>query len=197
MSKQPDYPWFAIVRGNTLEQGDLLPDCPRLLLPAASAGAGEVVSERERVDAIILTQSCDMAVHADGECEAAEVLVCPFRLKKDLANHPLFHKDAAWEEVRKGRRPYFHVLNECAIDGHEQDFALVDFHDLYTLPVALAARSPPRAATGCVCCRRTASTCRRRSPGCSCASGCRPTFRRSGSGSKRQAVRQSGDRGVP
>ncbi len=145
MSQQPDYPWFAVVRGSTLEQGDMLRDCPRLHLPAASAGAGQVVSERERVNAIILTQSCDMALRADGGCEAAEVLDCRFRLKKDLANHPLFRKDEAWEEVRKGRRPYFHVLNECVIEGHEQDFALVDFHDLFTLPMPLVREFADKA----------------------------------------------------
>jgi hypothetical protein len=61
----------------------------------------------------------------------------PFFTKKDLASHPLFRKDEAWEEVRQGRRPFYQVLNESRIEGHEQDFVLIDFHDLFTLSVGL------------------------------------------------------------
>jgi hypothetical protein len=56
---------------------------------------------------------------------------------RDLQEHPLFRKQETWEEVRKGRRPFFHVLDACRIAGHEQDFALVDFHALFTLGVPL------------------------------------------------------------
>ena len=34
--------------------------------------------------------------------------------------------------------PFYHVLNECKIPGLEQDFALIDFHALFTLSVQLA-----------------------------------------------------------
>ena len=137
MPPQPEYPWFAVVTGDVLEQGDLLRGCPRFLMPPGAYLEGEVTFERGQVDAVVLTQSCDLAVRLDGACEAVEILLCPFVLKKDLSDHPLFRRDEVWEDVRKGRRPYFHVLNECVIEGHEQDFALLDFHSLFTLPVAL------------------------------------------------------------
>ncbi len=136
-AEAPDFPWYRVVRGDDLEQGDLLFGCPRFVVPAAAATAGDVTLAREAVDAVILTQSCDLAVRADGQCEAADILLCPLHLKKDLSQHPVFKKDEAWEEVRKGRRPFFHVLNECRLPGHEKDFALIDFHGLFTLGVAL------------------------------------------------------------
>lgn len=121
-----------------MEQGDLLLGCPRFVIPPdAVRGEEGVVLTRQTVDAIVLTQSCDLAVRADGECEATDVLLCPFYLKKDLQEHPVFRRDDAWEEVRKGRRPFFHVLDACRLAGHEQDFALVDFHALFTLSVPL------------------------------------------------------------
>ena len=108
------------------------------MVPAAAATAGDVTLEREAVDAAILTQSCDLAVRADGQCEAADVLLCPLYFKKDLAQHPVFKKDEAWERLARVRRPFVHVLNECRLPGHEKDFALIDFHGLFTLGVAVA-----------------------------------------------------------
>ena len=71
MTEQPDYPWYRVVRGSELEQGDLLLGCPRFVIPpdATRVNAGLVVT-RETVDAIVLTQSCDLAVRSDGDCEA-------------------------------------------------------------------------------------------------------------------------------
>ena len=85
----------------------------------------------------LFSQSCDLAIRADGECEATDVLLCPFYFKHDLRDHPVFRKEEAWEEVRKGRRPFFHVLNECRLGGHKQDFVLIDFHAVFTLGVSL------------------------------------------------------------
>jgi len=138
VSERLDYPWYGVVRGRELEQGDLLVGCPRFVIPpdATRVDAGLVVT-RERVDAVVLTQSCDLAVRSGGDCEATDVLLCPFYLMRDLQEHPLFRKQETWEEVRKGRRPFFHVLDACRIAGHEQDFALVDFHALFTLGVPL------------------------------------------------------------
>jgi hypothetical protein len=107
------------------------------VIPPSLAQTNRGTGEREVVDAVILTQSCDLAIRADGGCEATDVLLCPFYAKKDLAHHPVFRKDEFWEEVRKGRRPFYHVLPECLIPGHEQDFVLIDFHALFTLPVAM------------------------------------------------------------
>jgi hypothetical protein len=137
MAAPLEYPWFAIVDGDELQQGDMLRGCPRFVLPPDASEDREFGLDRQRLNAIIVTQSCDLAIRANGQCEVKDVLLCRFYGRKELATHQAFGKDDAWEDVRKGRRPYFHVLNECVIEGHEQDFVLVDFHDLFTLPVAL------------------------------------------------------------
>lgn len=137
MWQLPEYPWFAVTSGNSLEQGDLLRGCPHFILPHSLAHTNNAVTERRVVDAVVLTQSCDLVTRPDGACEATDILLCPFDSRKDLMNHPVYRKDEAWEEVRKGRRPFFHVLNECKIAGLEQDFALIDFHALFTLSVPL------------------------------------------------------------
>src|SRR3954452_1411538 len=66
MSIQPEYPWFAVVTGEALEHGDLLRGCPRFLLPPGASAQGELALQRGQVDSVVLTQSCDLAVRADG-----------------------------------------------------------------------------------------------------------------------------------
>jgi hypothetical protein len=138
VAKRMEFPWYRAVRGSVLEQGDLLIGCPRFVIPVDALDAEtDVVLRRETIDAIILTQSCDLAIRPDGECEATDVLLCPFYLKNDLQEHPVFRREDAWEEVRKGRRSFFHVLDSCRLAGHDQDFALIDFHGIFTLNVLL------------------------------------------------------------
>lgn len=137
MTEALGYPWFSVVRGAELAQGDLMLGCPRFALPADASRADNVVLTRESVDAVVLTQSCDLAVRADGGCEATDVLLCAVYFKGDLKDHPAFRKWETWEEVRKGRRPFFHVLDSCQLPGHEGDFCLVDFHSIFTLNIAL------------------------------------------------------------
>lgn len=50
MSERSDYPWYGVVRGRELEQGDLLVGCPRFVIPpdATRVDTGLVVT-RERV----------------------------------------------------------------------------------------------------------------------------------------------------
>src|SRR5438128_1270015 len=74
MVQQPNYPWFTVVRGPELEQGDLLRSCPRFILPSDAGSKPDMLYSRGEVDAVILTQSCDLAIRADGECEATDVL---------------------------------------------------------------------------------------------------------------------------
>src|SRR5438477_6872454 len=129
-----DYPWYTSATGDVIEQGDILLGCPRLVVPVKAVtdpGAAEI--EVETVDAIILTQSCDLVIRADGRCEAADVMLCPVMQKKDLASHKLFQHDERWDEVRKGRQAYFHVLNACTLPNLNLDFLLIDFHHVYTL----------------------------------------------------------------
>ena len=79
MVEQMVNPWFGVVRGRVLEQGDLLRGCPRFVLPPDAAGTnGVVVLTRETVDAVVLSQLCDLVLRPAGECEATDVLLCPF-----------------------------------------------------------------------------------------------------------------------
>ena len=132
------YPWFESAPGSDLQQGDFLPGCP-ILRPSFSATAGNTAVQVNVSYAagIILTQSCDLAVRANGQCHSKEVLFCPVYSRGELANHPVFGRRSAWEEARKGRLPGYHVLNRCEVNGLERDFMLVDFSQVFTVDVAV------------------------------------------------------------
>lgn len=71
----PDFPWYGLANGRDLEQGDLLINCPRYVLPdLLPAGSPPVAVARNYVNAVVLTQSCDLAMRADGRCESPDVI---------------------------------------------------------------------------------------------------------------------------
>lgn len=130
----PEYPWFYVVSGDELHQGDILLDCPILRLPrdlTATPGRREVLIERQ--NAIILTQSCDLVIRADGRCLAEDAILAPFYQKFELGSDSTYRRDDAWEEARKGRHQGYHVLNQCVIEHHELDFAIVDLRRAFSL----------------------------------------------------------------
>lgn len=143
------YPWFAPVHGAELQQGDLLTGCP-ILRPSFSATTGDAAMRVtvSHAAGIIITQSCDLAVRADGRSHSKEVLFCPVYSRGELANHAVFGRRPAWEEARKGRLPGYHVLNRCDLAGHERDFMLADFSQVFTVDVGvireLAGGQAPR-----------------------------------------------------
>jgi hypothetical protein len=136
----PSYPWYRLVTGNELEQGDILLECPRFVVPAeALTDPGKHAVQIHAVDAIVLTQSCDLAIRADGSCKAKDVILCPLHFKEALtkAGDPKYGKDAGWDEARTGKHLFIHVLNRCVLEACPLDFMLVDLGDVFTLNVKL------------------------------------------------------------
>jgi hypothetical protein len=143
------YPWYGLVSGTDLEQGDILLDCPVLVIPPGALldpGSQPIMVQRQNV--IVMTQSCDLVVRPDGRCAVDEVILSPFYTRGELSGHPVYGKPQGWEEARKGRHAGYHVLNRCGIQGHERDYMLVDIRRIFTLSVELvreqAAAQDPR-----------------------------------------------------
>ncbi|MEW5830554.1 MAG: hypothetical protein AB1846_16815, partial [Chloroflexota bacterium] len=38
------------------------------------------------------------------------------------------------ESLRKGNQPGYHLINECDLEGFEQEFRVVDFRNVYGIP---------------------------------------------------------------
>ena len=130
------YPWYDVVSGPDLQQGDILLDCPVFLIPPeAVREPGEHPITIERQNVIVLSQSCDLALRNDGTCNLEDVSLAAIYQPSELAKDKTFKKKVNWENARKGRYPGYHVLYRCDIPGHELDSLIVDFRRIFSLSV--------------------------------------------------------------
>ena len=132
------YPWYCLVNGDELEQGDILEYCPVFAPPSDltldSLKDGEANFTWEERDVIIMSQSCDLV---RGTEKVPEVLLCTIWNRSELAELPGgdLSAKAGMEQVRKGRLTGLQMLNKCELSDMERDFRVVDFRRTYTLPL--------------------------------------------------------------
>ena len=138
-SKAPDYPWYTVVQGDDLEQGDILESCPVFVPPAdldVTINTPNLVFEWQERDLIVMTQSCDLGKGHEGKTE--DVLLCAVWKRSELP--PSLSKDSEMENARKGRFPALHVLAASALPNFEREVRVVDFKRVYSLPVAFVRK---------------------------------------------------------
>lgn len=132
----PSYPWYTIVDGADLEQGDLIRDCPILRMDLAQMEADGYV-DFEKQNGIILTQSCDLRLRENGRCKADQVVLCPVHSLADFEQGHAFRDPKQWEEARKGRRFSYTVLNKCDLGDDPYECLLVDLSSLFCVSVGV------------------------------------------------------------
>ena len=142
------YPWYCLVNGDELEQGDILENCPVFSPPSDltlnSLEDAEADFTWEERDVIIMSQSCDLV---KGREKVTEVLLCAVWNRSELTEGHL-STDKGMEDVRRGQLPAFHALNECKLPNADREFRVVDFHRIYALPLdftrEFAVKTPDR-----------------------------------------------------
>ena len=139
------YPWYCLVDGDELEQGDILEGCPVCLPPSnLTINSSEANFKLTQRNVIVMSQSCDMVKDRE---KIKEALLC---LVWDQSEHKKGHlsTDKGMEEARRGQLPAHHVLNECKLPNAEREFRIVDFRYIYTLPLdfcrEFATKTPNR-----------------------------------------------------
>lgn len=141
-SSVPVYPWYGLVSGPELQQGDILLSCPAFLIPPEAAKSQGTFSVKvESCHAVVISQSCDLAVRADGTSQVDEVMLCPVYFKTELADNKTFRKNEAWNDAIKGKFVGYHVLNRSDLSGHELDFMMVDLRRAYSLSIGLVRQT--------------------------------------------------------
>ena len=134
-----DYKWYEIVEGDDIQQGDILENCPVIILPSDLQFDQQETSSQpydipfEGRDVIIMSQTCDMIENRE---KVPEVLLCALWKKSDLKDGKM-STNSEWEGARKGQMPCFHVLNICNEEGFKRDFSVVDFRRVHSLPIGL------------------------------------------------------------
>ena len=83
---------------------------------------------------IVLTQSCDL--EHDG---LTRVMVCPVYTFREVALKavPGGSREklrSLKSDLKKGRRVYYHLLDECELSGHRTPHLVADFGDAFSVP---------------------------------------------------------------
>jgi hypothetical protein len=134
-----DYPWYKNVPPESpLEQGDIISGCS-VIMPEAehyNAILTGVLTQQdipiEKFDAVVLSQSCDLA---HGKIDA--VIVCPVIELRQFLNDisvPSKEREKWIKELHHGKMPAYHLLNELGCKVLPQGFCIVNFHHIYSLP---------------------------------------------------------------
>ncbi len=134
----PAYPWYAAVSGDELEQGEILESCT-VFLPPDELVRGESVAgmyEAESRDLVVLSQTCDLA---KGREKVSDIVCCPvWALDRYREGHLSTPKGR--EEIRRGILPSYHKLAACKLAGFERPIRLVDFRQVFSIPLIHAQR---------------------------------------------------------
>jgi hypothetical protein len=142
------YPWYAVGAFTDLMQGDVILHCP-LVRPEYDAIrphlSGNDITQRPddattEIDkketpsspiyysnVVIVTQSCDLANAKD-----SQVLVC---MCMDAVS--AVPAKNTREEISKGRNFALHMIEKCDLDGVKFSQQIIDFRQVYSLPIEL------------------------------------------------------------
>ena len=133
------YPWYHVVCGRDLAQGDLFQNCPVFLprLDSYVPGHDAIAFDEELRDVIVLTQSCDLV---GGREKVSEVMLCVVWRRSDFSPPHYLSTPRGMEDVRRGIVPGFHILAASTQNGFERDICVVDFRRTYTLPLEFVRR---------------------------------------------------------
>lgn len=121
------FPWYQIVTSESpLEQGDFLPEFPVIIPPDEIRPGMRVEVDVETINAIIITQSCDIY-----KSSVKRILVCPiYTLEEMSKKNPSLESPEERESIRRGYYFGFHLLNRCELSGYELDYLVVDFQNV-------------------------------------------------------------------
>lgn len=131
-----EYPWFGVVDGDDIQQGDIFEKCPVFLPPEALVVTSEgkpasVDFTWVERDLIVMSQSCDL--EKDRE-KLDEIVFCAVWGRSEMTDPKMARVDAL-EDARKGRLPNIHLIAASTLQGFEREVRIVDFRRVYSLPV--------------------------------------------------------------
>jgi len=131
------FPWYEIIKDNTIEQGDFVDKCPVVLPPADITEGGEADFEIELIDSIVLSQSCDLVNN-----KLQYLMDCPYyslqTFISSLTENDLPDKrkpiDKLIENLRKGNLPAYHLLNKNE-ERNIDDYLVIDFKNVHSIHI--------------------------------------------------------------
>ncbi|MFB3892952.1 MAG: hypothetical protein ACE15C_13115 [Phycisphaerae bacterium] len=131
----PSKAWYEEVADGTLEQGDILADCPAGFLPLNwDPLSVEQDIQVDSFDLVVLTQSCDLAYD-----KVKYVVCCPIYAHLVMDGRPPLNNMNS-----EGRRKFKDMVIDglmpgyCMIEEHvgelQRPISIVDFHEVFSMP---------------------------------------------------------------
>jgi hypothetical protein len=125
-----EYPWYKLIEGEELEQGDILWACP-IIVPVVDFGH-EVTSDVLEFDVVVMTQSCDLVNE-----KVTDVILCPHWDLSEVGevDSSLAKRDTQ-QAILKGYRYRYTMLAASEYPELPMSVRLVDFGRIFSLPKA-------------------------------------------------------------
>ncbi|MFZ5821930.1 MAG: hypothetical protein ACOYYJ_18730 [Chloroflexota bacterium] len=125
-----EYPWYEIVEGDVLEQGDVLLACPIIVPIVGYPLEGNTQGDVQIYDVIIMTQSCDL----ENE-KVQDIIVCPhWDLRTAGETDSVLAKKSTWQSIIKGHQYRYAMLSAWRNEEFSIDVRIVDFGRIFSLP---------------------------------------------------------------
>jgi len=133
-----DYPWYEEIKySDVVTQGDVLLNC---CIPLPDEDLYQsIINNLDQpesnidlniIDAIILSQACDIE---HGKIDS--IVLCPiWSLGTLMDKNEYYQSSQAKENLRQGKEPAYHLLNNYSSGSIKFDLSVVDFHRIYSLP---------------------------------------------------------------
>ncbi|MBI4578068.1 MAG: hypothetical protein HY718_00105 [Planctomycetes bacterium] len=142
MNEGREYPWYDLIEGESLAQGDLLQSFELIIPQVLVAGrtppdpSGAIPLENRVIDLVVMSQTCDIE-----NDKVVSLLLCPrwdlWQFEEEARKAGQSWNDSQREALRRGNLPGYHLLNEAEVDDLHLGLSIVDFHEVYTAPTTL------------------------------------------------------------
>lgn len=137
-----EYPWYELVdKSNEITQGDIIKACPVPILSGISniESYSDIDAKIDIIDGIVLTQACDIANN-----KVENIILCAITSKEDFEKSALesgknpkdINKNI--EGIIKGQQNAFHIINNYQSEDFSQDYYIINFKDIFSVPLELA-----------------------------------------------------------
>lgn len=140
-----NYPWYEVILEGSLEQGDIILNCPMITISASITDKpldlsiledgydGCMDAEISLMDAIVLSQSCDLA-----NDKISHVTLCRIVDTNRIKDHGITASNIG--ELIKGRNVHKFLINNFESREHNQlnlGYTVVDFQGFFSIPKKL------------------------------------------------------------
>jgi hypothetical protein len=124
-----EFPWYDVVEGYVLEQGDILLACRVPVLPPAIPDGNEIPAKLVVFDVVVMTQSCDLQQE-----KVQDVIICPhWSLTTAGTMEEALAKKDTWKSINKGREHRYAMLAGWEDSDPKMEIRIVDFGRIFSM----------------------------------------------------------------